>query len=381
MLKSLKQWIASMAPAFTLLKDLLRLYFSPSIHTISIREIKRHLSTNPELKKYSHSVGSKILGLVFNGRTPIGYLSGYFTILLLFIGAEIAIVQYFPQYIPRWANAPDSTRSILKDIGLYLIATQATIIGVIVPVTITLVSIIMQNTSSNKASSEMRIFFNQSYVRGLATSSICLVIVLVSQILWPFQFFIHELGHGHTGIFFRTLLTIFHLGWFFINVYATWYLIQLALDFLSPAGRDFLRKIYSANIAIPRDIGSGIFAAHYFSLPRVLERPDKAFGVTVQLSLSKHEEVSVSVKRPSQLHDINVFLLKVAFTLWWWRCQRSSSLLPISNTIKPVLSIPLFPRYSYLGQVILLSRSGGISLSRFEKYLVRKSIIFSEEVS
>ena len=177
---------------------------------------------------------------------------------------------------------------------------------------------------------------------------------------------------------------MFHAIWLVLNFYLFFHFISTTLKFVEPQSRAKLRKQYSANEIIPRDVRRRLIQAYYFNAPaqnfgfdEVKRGPLVTLGMPPMSDQPAVTEILRAFKAPSRLVD--VWLLPLIFAIRRWRDRNDKqdgqqSRFGTRDAHLAVLTD--FSRVHY-DKVELVVREGGTPLTRFERKLVAVSLRFA----
>jgi hypothetical protein len=344
------------------------------------REVREHLDTNDVLRENRNSPGVRFIAKFLQGRSLAWFLRWYFVFALVLGLAEIAMARYFPTLLPKWSEADERLWGFLKDAESYLLGTQVTLIGLIFPIAVGLVTLIVQRQQTSNTSAHVQIYYQESFAYGVGASGIALVIVGAIQLFWPVQFLIHRIGWGTPNMLFKMVAVAVHCGWLTINAASIWHFLAVSLDFVHPDGRAALRRRYSARVSIPYHLYDDLMGWFYRNaaetlLPEAREAPGPSLLFGVGNLLEGPVEVTTELPSDCRLTDVWMRPLSVALRLWWRRTVRRGlntrqRLQRVTLTFAPDTVRP------FRGKVDLAQRSGGAPFTGFERLLIRVSFRF-----
>lgn len=156
-----------------------------------------------------------------------------------------------------WARASDQMNARLKDINSYLLAGQAAIVGLIVPLALTAVTAIAIRATAGSKGATVLTYYDLSRINLLILSGIALLLITTAQLFWPIHFALYRFGYAANFMLSKVLLTALHGMWFIVNLVLTWNFIRTTLDFMSPVGRRRMRREYVNSRVLPRLDGHG----------------------------------------------------------------------------------------------------------------------------
>jgi hypothetical protein len=182
------------------------------------------------------------------------------------------------------------------------------------------------------------------------------------------------------------LVTAIHAAWLILNLYLFLHFINTTLRFVEPQSRARLRKQYSANEIIPRDVRRRLLAAYYanapaqiFGVDEVKKGPLVSFGMPRISDQPAVTEISRSFKAPSRLVD--VWLLPLGFALRRWQQRARKQGGPRKRFAEThweghLAVLTDFARV-HDQKVELVVREGEVPLTRFEQMLVQMGFRFA----
>jgi hypothetical protein len=303
----------------------------------------------------------------------------YLCIVFCLALTEILLASLAPQLGLEWRR-PGYNPSLLKDAASYYISAQVGALG-IVSIAIGLVTLIAQRQNARR---EIQIYYHESLAQEVVASSVALLVVLCIQIFWPLETLIRFLRIGIPSNTFEVALTAIHTAWLAINLSALAHFVALSLGFVQPNERENIRRRYTANWVIPNDLTERLLRARYIGASLSLSpeedasSPIIAFGY--ELGDSEEVELQSSFRTPTLLYDVRMKLLSWAIRRWQHRCQfilTNVGQRQATNDRSRLVFKPSFDR-ALEGTVIWCTRHGGVSLTPFERLLIRWSFRFKK---
>ncbi len=345
-------------------------------------EVKEHRRTNIALKTARAPSRMRILQVLLSNRGFFELLGLYVLLLILLIVIEIIVACAFPSFIPSWTNATN-IGSLLKDTTSYLLGAQVTMIGLLFPIAVGLVTLMVQREDASSTNSDVQVYYNQTLAYQIGASGIALSVVLAAQLVWPAHFAAHRFGFGSSTQGFKIILTAVHILWFVINAAALWHFLVTSLSFVQPAERATLRRRFAANVAIPTDLSDRLALALYMgastSLLQQAERNGDGDEPSLLFGPDLGEWGDVEVADPKLvgkvLYDVWTAPLGWILRRWW---RRSAAHGPRSHTLSPKASL-VFPadlRRPLSEGGVICRRQKGVPLSAMERLVVRHSFRF-----
>jgi hypothetical protein len=348
-----------------------------SLRSRANAEVREQLRTNDALQRNRYSLGVRLLARWLGGHSIGWFLLRYGIIAIAIVALEIAVARYAPTFLPDWAAPRDSLWGFIKDADSYFLATQVTLIGLIFPIAVGMVTLIIQRQQASNTTAHIQIYYSESLAYGVGASGIGLTIILVVQTIWPLQFVIHRLGLGTSNLIFKIALVGIHCIWLVLNGAAIWHFLAASLDFVQPERRAALRKRYSTRIAIPLSLYDDLMRTFYHNAAgELLPQVSKEEGPLIFLGYGKildgQPEVQRDVWPSSRLSDVWMRPLSVALSLWWRRTVKRD----LHKMRGPQRVSVAFERSILAdahGTVTLARRRGGAPFTAFERWLIRGS--------
>jgi len=356
-----------------------------SLRKTVAREITQHRRTNAALIRARPPLRMRVLQAALGERGLLRILVSYSLFVVILLLLEVVLTNRHPTLVPTWANAPN-VGPFLKDIASYLLAAQVTVIGLLFPIAVALVTLIVQREDASSTSSDVQVYYSETLAYRVGASGIALSIVLAVQLLWPAHFFALRAGLGTPTSLFKILLTAFHLAWLVANLAALWHFLVTSLSFMRPVERALLRRRFAANVAIPRDLTERLMVTLYMNAPNtILQRqsavsddgsPSLLFGS----DLGEWGEVEIVSSQAVDrvLHDVWMRPLTWAIRRWLNRCARmpqdeqrqdSSPTLVFAPDLRRPLDEP----------GVVCRRRNGAPLSQFEKFVIKHCFRFRKD--
>jgi hypothetical protein len=335
---------------------------------------------NRSLCKARYGPMRRFLRLWIVDRPVVGLTAGYGILLGALALIEWAAGRFAPSLLSRVTNS-----DFAKDAAGLFLAAQVGIL-VVLTVAISVVTLLTQRDDGSAVNTDVRLYYFESYAYELGTSAILLSIVLVAQLFWPLQPLVEFIAGEKSVDHFKFWVTAIHAAWLILNFYLFLHFINTTLRFVEPQSRARLRKQYSANEIIPRDVGRRLLGAYYAHAPaqisgteEVQKGPLISFGMGL---ISDHQavtEISRSFKAPSRLVDVWLLPLGFALRRWQQRTRKQSS--PRNRFGKSgwdghLAVLTDFARV-HDGKSELVVREGGAPLTRLERVLIGMSFSFT----
>lgn len=346
------------------------------------RDIKELFRDNPTLREARYSALQRLFRAWIVNR-PIGQmLAAYSLVLALTLIGEWVTGALGLSLLGLQA---ETLRGFLKDVGSYFIAAQVGILA-IVTVAVGVVTLLSQRDDGSSVKTDIRLYYVASFSYEVATSGVALLIILILQLFWPFQYLLH-LGHlGGPGLSFKFFLTGIHAIWLVINVVLFLQFITTTLRFVEPAARERLREQFSANVIIPRDLDRRLIQTLYVNAPTSIfgreelkKGPHVSFGYGAAFLQKAVVEISSNFEKSANLDDVWMSPLQFAIKKWRRRVQSSpQDKRQIAGELVWDSSIALLVGFDRIGagRQDWVLREGGVPFLWHERFLIRHSFRF-----
>jgi len=347
------------------------------------REIRELSRANPILRKSRYSTPRRLLRASIVNRSMGQLLGLYVIVLLAAVISEWLANRYVPSLLPGYYG--DTPRNFVKDIASYLIAAQIGILA-IVSVAVGVVTLLSQRDYNSAVNTDIRLYYVESYSYELAISGVALLIVLTLQLFWPAQHILHAMGLGGSNYFFKLALSALHALWFSFNLLLFLQFITTTLRFVEPNSREVLRERYSANEVIPLDAKKRLIRALYFNAPRQIfgeqalkDGPYVAFGHGLGVNDNTVAEITTVFSRPTRLIDVRLRPLEWVMRRWQKRVQMQPQRQKRLGQPLWDGQLTILPNFDAAleGRRDLVLRRGSVSLTRCEKWIVRRCFHFA----
>jgi hypothetical protein len=344
-----------------------------------LRDLYRH---NATLRRARSGLFRRILVGLVSGIKLSQLIPLYLCVLGLWVLIEWSLTEFKPCLLPGWGTF--DLAPFLKDVNSYFITGQIGTLA-IVSIAVGVVTLLMQRDDRSSGTTDVRLYYSQSFAYEVATSGVALLIVLCVQLFWPAQFFLHLLQAHGANLTFELGLTILHAAWMLANLLLFYQFIVTTLRFVEPDARRLMRDRYTADIAMPRDLARRLTQALYLNAPRALfgdaleEGPNVQFGFGSYFLSKAGTEIELGFHRPSRLFDVRMGPLGFVLRRWRTRIQAG----PVSRDARlsgrkwgGELNIPHSFESQFDGPTAWLLREGQTGLNGWERFVVRHSFRF-----
>ena len=362
-----------------------------SMNRFARREVREHLHGNAAARRTRYSLARRFVHWFSHIGTFARLISLYLVLDFAIIGAEV-LYSLNPDPIADWLTVWGDLNSveisfsetILRSISGYFIGAQVGALGVIT-LALALVALIARGENS---STDIRIYYHESLAFQVIASCLALLAVLVTQLVWPLQVFLHSLGFGSDHPIFEYVIMLFHLVWLLMNISVLSYFIVTTFRFVQQSERETLRERYTSNVILPRDLLQRL-REHLYSLAthEIGDEEDDISGnqprVTFGFDCGEPYiiEIEATFARTTALNDVRMAWVLWVIRRWSQRCaktdQASSCDLVQWGTSRPQICFTLRIDQKMKGKVGWCRRRGGVPLNWIEKQVLRGAFVFA----
>lgn len=207
----------------------------PWLSDIAKDHCRAHLRANSTSRSLRYGPLRRILATI--ARHPLASLA---MLILFYFGAVAATwlsppVSWGPQFPP---SAEDYFRDF-QTINLALMGAQATLLGLVYPLVIALVSLLFQETAARGA--RLNVYFKET--EATVVGGMALLFVAVIGVQSPL--------YGQVPVKAVATATILNILWFTANLVGLAFFVRSSLNFVRPSGRHRMLESYLANTAWP----------------------------------------------------------------------------------------------------------------------------------
>lgn len=359
------------------------------------QEVRAHIASNPEIGIYRNRLHTRLVVRLFRGRSATWFIGIYILLLSSVIAVSGSIADYVTALNgdvtrPYFLFGPSNVPTIIDasvDLNRILLAVQATLLAVILPVAIALVTLANNQRSASINNAFSRAYFIESGCYELGRSSVVMLTGSIFILFWPFSQPLQDEGIATcSGCVFGTLMTFVHALWLSLNVIGLWHFLRTSLDFVRPEGqRNFIRR-FEANSARREWLENELTRLRY-SYPSASDlltndevgtEEDSAHIVYFDRASNVGAPVvMLQLKNTSVLYDVWFRPLRWVVRRWVSRTKVENNPTS-SHTLyaKAILNFPLGMGRSYSGTQILCRQRNGVELSGFERWVVRHCFRF-----
>jgi hypothetical protein len=343
-------------------------------------DVHELVRANKTLRHARYGIVRRLLRRWIVDRPVVSILSTYVTLICTLVMVEWAADRFAPSLVHGVPNADFS-----KDAAGFFLAAQVGILAVLT-VAIGVVTLLTQRDDGSSVNTDVRLYYVESFSYELATSGILLSCILIVQLFWPLLPLIALIVGDNSIEHFKIFVTSLHALWLVLNFFLFLHFINTTLRFVEPQSRARLRKQYSANEIIPRDVGRRLRDVYYANTPtqilgaeEVKKGPLISFGMGLISDDQATTEISRSFTEPAQLAD--VWLLPLGFALRNWQ-RRTRKLREPQNRFGETLwdghlAILTDFNRAHDEELELVVREGGVPLTHLERVLIGLSFRFA----
>ena len=369
--------------------DWLRGVLGGSLLRLARQEVCEHLRKNPAARRVRYRLGRRVMRGFFSIGRFGSFVWWYIIIDSLVLGMEAFIAGVAPSYLRTWTAFPTlpttDIESLLLSVSGYFLAAQAGALGVIT-LALALVTLIAQRESS---ATDIEVYYHESMAFQVVASSLALLAVLATQLLWPLQGLLHRFDRGSDNLIFEFFLLGIHLLWLLMNLVGIAYFIETTFRFVQQSKRELLRERYTANIVYQRELEQRLCETRYKWARMVgvgedgpCDPPRAFFGSDTKQPAAV--EISKEFPRATSLQDVRMIWVRWVFRRWSKRCREMDEKRSHAEEglgLPPPGPIIYFtPRIfqPVQGKVDWCRRQGGVPLTAFEKSVLRRSFVFGK---
>ena len=355
-----------------------------SVNKIARRDVRQQLYENEAARRSRYGFFHRVIRRFFSV-SKFGRFIGLYLILdAVAVVTEASFAKFAPSWALTWVSATGSTdlNELLLSLSSYLITAQVGVLGVIT-LALALVTIIAQQESS---STDIKIYYHESLAFEVVASCIALLTVLCAQLVWPAQVLILWSNLSVDTLFFRYCLFGVHIFWLLLNLGGLAHFISTTFSFVQQSHRELMRERYTANVLQPQEmyqrIRQRLYTAAAEDLLRVQNnsptRPSVAFGFDFGDPYTV--EMKSNFQRAVELRDVRMIWVKWVLNRWAIRClspdKENQPELDSSMEQGPLIWFELHLDNPIKGEVSWCKSRDGVSLTRFERLLLRRAFCF-----
>lgn len=344
-----------------------------SVNRFVAHEVRRQLAGNPVARRARYPAGHRILRALIGAPFSL-LLARYliFDLAVLDVEAWSGIFVQGPSAMPAALAA--QAVDIVKTVPSYLLGAQIGLLGMI-SLALALVTLIAQR---DDASTDVKIYYHESMFFGITASGIALAAVLSIQFLWPLQTVLHRLGGGSASPVFKLSLVAAHTAWFVVNLWAVAHFVSVTFRFVQRSARERLRERYTANVVVPRQLTDRLRQQVYGAAGGRIDpgAPGAFFGYS--FGTGSEMEIERDFAPNTMLVDVHMGVVRWVLARWAKRCSAERMPpAPGARSGPRIWFTPTLDR-AMRGRVAWCRRNGGVPLTAFERWALRRAFRFEE---
>jgi len=338
--------------ARTLLEGLART--TPWLSTIAREHVRSHLKHNRTSRLLRYGRLRRALAIL--SHRPAMSLA---LVLLIYLGA--LIVTWRIPFLSWGPRTPASAEDYFRDfqtINLALVGAQATLLGLVYPLIIALVSLLFQETAARGA--RLNVYFKETEATAVGGMALFFIAVVSGLSLF----------YGQMPVRVVAAITAMNLLWFVFNLIGIGFFVRNSLNFIRPAGRHRMLESYVANTAWPAQFLAFVRAHTLLGAPArdYLESPAEVGSVGLINPIALDPPIArLTLARPLTLVDIAFGRLNAVL-----RGQKRGAALgrpPAAVTFAPLID------RDYPEGPLSLARGSG-TLSKAERLVLKNAYRF-----
>lgn len=290
----------------------------------------------------------------------------------MYLLTALAAWKLYP--LPYGPQLPIDSNDYYRDIQTItvgLLSAQATLIGLVFPIVIALVSLLTDGRVTNQG--RLQLFLSETEATFVGISGLSFLIAISAQLLM-FSQVPDRVGAAITAI---------NIIWFGFNVVTIGFFLFQTLRYVQPSQRFEIQKKYSANVVWKYQLAEIIRdnrwanAIHYGYLPDPKSSLENTTTYPIISPLRMHGEAdhkyTVRTRADHRLKDVKLGLLAFVVTQWLVRYSRQSN--PSRFCWLEFVARPFQPVEA---DQTLLQVVSGPGLSRLEQTLLRFAFSFEK---
>lgn len=335
----------------------------PGLETITRRHVKRHYRMNPVLKQYGYSPARRVANWVKRHRWASCFCGA--AIYLAVIAASWAV--YPLQTGPRVPVGITDFYRDLQTINFAMLAAQAALVGLVLPIVIALVGLLSGGTISYRG--RLNLFVQETEASFVGALSIGLLVVLALQ----------SLLLGQVPVRVGAAITAVNIIWFTLNISGIAFFLFQTLRYIQPDLRFDIEKRYLANVVWRRQLTDLVRdnrwkgAQHYGYWPDPKSangEEDAPLIVTGAWNFGGEHETAIAPRRNVEVRNIRIHLIGFIIAQWLIRYQGQTD-----NNRSTVLEFPLSPRQTVEETQVIARIKNGPPLTWLESRLLRAAYV------
>lgn len=344
-----------------------------SVNRFVAHEVRRQLAGNPVARRARYPADHRLLRSLM--RAPFSlFLARYLIVDLAALNVEAWSRIVVPGAAAMSAARAAQIVDVVKTVPSYLLGAQIGLLGVI-SLALALVTLIAHR---DDATTDVKVYYHESMFFGITASGIALAAVLSIQFLWPLQTALHWLGGGSESPVFKLALVAAHTAWFVVNLWAVAHFVSVTFRFVQRSARESLRERYTANVVVPRQLTDRLRQQVYGAAGGRAEpgMPSAHFGFS--FGTGSEIEIETHFAPNTTLVDVHMGVVRWVLGRWMKRCSADPAPAgPAARSGPRIWFTPALDR-SLRGRVAWCRRNGGVPLTPFERWALRRAFRFEE---
>lgn len=344
-----------------------------SVNRFVAHEVRRQLAGNLVARRARYPAGHRLLRRLMGASFSI-FLARYLIVDLAALNAEA-----WSRIVAPGATTTSATRTtqiidVVKTVPSYLLGAQIGLLGMI-SLALALVTLIAQR---DDATTDVKVYYHESMFFGITASGIALASVLCIQFLWPLQTALHQMGGGSGSPVFKLALVVAHTAWFVVNLWAVAHFVSVTFRFVQRSARESLRERYTANVVVPRQLTDRLRQQVYGAAGGRTEpgMPSAHFGFS--FGTGSEIEIEADFASNTMLVDVHMGIVRWVLGRWMKRCSAKPARAGRTARSGPrIWFTPALDR-AMRGRVAWCRRNGGVPLTPFERWALRRAFRFEE---
>jgi len=351
--------------------------------------VRSHQSENAALRGARYRRTEFFIKTLLGTRSLLILISQYLVFVFLITICEAFVINCWGIFYPSAPLLPiygsemaTKIEEALASANDLLLSAQATLIGIVFPLAVGLITILLQREDVSSTESDIKIYYHEGQAYEVGISCIALIMAITIQYFWPMNFIAHQLGYGSAEQpHFKMAITILHAGWFLINCIGLWHFLSVSLDYTKPARRLLYRKRYAANVVVPNELRKHLITNIYMNavdtIAKDLNLTDMKHTKLISgysTVASEETEATIKLQRPSKLVDVRMLFLKLIIKRWVYR----SELSVLGEGETNYLTFPIEIGREFKGTVAVCTSKGSQRLTKLERRLACWAFKFKE---
>ncbi len=353
-----------------------------SIRRSAARAVRDLQAQNATLRAARNPLWLRLLRPIIVNRSLLRLLGVYALVWGALVASGLFVTLETPAALAPIA-ADLAQRETIRDILSYMLGAQATMVGLIFPLALGMVTLIVQRDEGAATNADVQVYYEQSLAYAVGTSGIALAIALLLALLGPEAMVLNLAGRANFAASISLALLVALGGWLLINLLVTWQFLVTSLSFIRPRYRAEARKRFVAAHTIPRHLSRLLANYGYLAIGEELFRdasePTPFAMVGAAYGTRGERAVTAHFGRPRTLRDIRRAPLRAATQLWAWRCRRAGE-APGGDKFDWMLGLAGPLGREFEGDVLICRRVGGVPLSALETWLIRRALVFGAPI-